>query len=504
MKAVEPIPFAPTWPEPDPRYLRDDLHPAPALPLEDVVASRWATWIRQAAEAKAAPPDYVFGALLSVVGSLVGNARWAVPWPGWTEPPALWVAGIGNPSMNKSPGLDAVVGPLKRVESAKRAEVQAELMQWREKNEIAQLLKSTWKEAAKAAAKEGAALPQLPAAAHPGPQPVMPRFALSDSTVEKLATILEAQPRGTLLARDELAGWLLGMSRYSGGGSDRPFWLEAYGGRSFSVERVGRDPVYVSNLTVGVLGSVQPDRLKSLLMNADDDGLLARFLPIWPNPAPLRRPNAPHDEGFLEEAIERLVSLEMATNENGQFQPGYVTFAEDASAALDTFRHKVRTWEAQAEGLLLSFIGKMPGLSVRLSLVLAMLDWTGGDTDEPKEVTSVVFRRAEHLIEAYFLPMARRAYAGAARDAGERAGRRLIAVLRETGWQQFSTREIRRMERGGLSTMQEINLGIQALEEADIVRAVPTQASAKGGRPKRLYDVNPVLCISQNKSDRGG
>lgn len=493
MKAIEPIPFAPAWPEPDPRYLREELYPAPPLPLEDVVASRWASWIRQAAEAKAAPPDYVFGSLLSVVGSLVGNTRWAVPWSGWAEPPTLWVAVIGNPSMNKSPGLDAIVGPLKRVEGAKRAEVQIELAQWREKNEIAQLLKSTWKEEARLAAKEGAAIPKIPPAAHPGPHPVMPRFALSDSTVEKLATILEAQPRGTLLARDELAGWLLGMSRYSGGGSDRPFWLEAYGGRAFSVERIGRDPVYVSNLTVGVLGSIQPDRLKSLLTNVDDDGLLARFLPIWPNPAPLQRPNAPHNERFLEEAIERLLSLEMTTNEDGQFQPGYVAFTEDASNALDTFRHQVRAWEAQAEGLLLSFVGKMPGLSVRLSLLLAILDWVGGHTAEPREVTSEVFCRAKHLIETYFLPMARRAYAGAAGGAGERAGRRLISVLRETGWRQFSTREIRRMERGGLSTMQEINLGIQALEEADLIRAAPTQASTKGGRPKRLYDVNPAL-----------
>jgi len=30
-----------------------------------------------------------------------------------------------------------------------------------------------------------------------------------------------------LMARDELAGWLHGMTLYAGGGSDRPFWLEA-------------------------------------------------------------------------------------------------------------------------------------------------------------------------------------------------------------------------------------------------------------------------------------
>lgn len=503
MKKAIPIPFAPHWPEPDLRYLQDDLSAPPSLPLDEVVSPRWACWLRQAAEAKAAPPDYVFGALLSVAGALIGNTRWVTPWSGWAEPPALWAAVIGNPSMNKSPGIDAILGPLKKVERAQRAAVQTELEQWREKAEVSQLVKNAWKESAKAAAKEGSDPPEMPPGATPGPQPVMPRLALSDATVEKLAAILEAQPRGALLARDELAGWLQSMSRYSGGGSDRPFWLEAYGGRPYSVERMGRDPVYVECLTVGVLGGIQPDRLKSLLMNADDDGLLARFLPIWPNPAPIQRPRERYDERFFEAAIYQLLSLSMISDDNGQPQPDFLAFSEDACEALDAFRQQVRAWEHGSDGILLSFIGKLPGLSLRVSLILAMLDWASGDTAEPKQISIEIFQRAQHLIREYFLPMARRAYAGAACDAGERAGRRLVALLRETGWQQFSTREIRRMERAGLSTISEINQGIVALEDADIVRAVPIPASAKGGRPRRLYDVNPVLTMTSRKKLRG-
>ena len=93
--------------------------------------------------------------------------------------------------------------------------------------------------------------------------------------------------------RDELAGWLEGMARYSGGGSDRPFWLEAYGGRGFTVERMGREPLTIDRLSIGVVGGIQPDRLNTLLFKSDDDGLLARFLPIWPEPAPLKRPDSP-------------------------------------------------------------------------------------------------------------------------------------------------------------------------------------------------------------------
>jgi hypothetical protein len=47
---------------------------------------------------------------------------------------------------------------------------------------------------------------------------------VADTTVEALAAILQGLPKGVLHVRDELAGWLLNLSRYSGG-TDRPFWL---------------------------------------------------------------------------------------------------------------------------------------------------------------------------------------------------------------------------------------------------------------------------------------
>ena len=133
---------------------------------------------------------------------------------------------------------------------------------------------------------------------------------------------------------------------------------------------------------------------------------------------------------------------------------------------LDAFRQQVREWEAGAEGLLLSFIGKLPGLAVRLSLVLGMMAWASDEAEEPREITAWHFGRAAHLVEAYLLPMARRAYADAAGGKGERAGRRLVALLRETGLRQFTAREVLRLERAGLATAGELNPGLAALEEA--------------------------------------
>ncbi|MCO5083864.1 MAG: YfjI family protein [Rhizobiaceae bacterium] len=481
------------WPEPDMRYLRADLPEPPALPLDDVFSKGWTKWIRAAAEAKGAPADYVVAAVLAVCGSLIGNTRWVSPWQGWAEPPILWSVVVGNPSANKSPALDAVLIPLKQAERRIRDRDQTALSEWRSKAEVAKLAESAWKESVKAAIKAGEEPPPRPDSANAGPEPFLTRLSVSDTTIERLAVILSHQPRGTLLARDELAGWLMGMTRYSGGGSDRPFWLEAYGGRGYTVERMGRENVYVERLSVAVVGGIQPDRLRSLLTKTDDDGLLARFLPIWPHPAPIKRPSLFYDEAFVESAITRLLTLKMPVDEEGCERPWFVHFSDDARRLLDSFRETVREWEAGTEGLLLSFIGKLPGMAARLSLVLAHLEWASGEADEPGEITLEQFAKAAHLVEEYLLPMARRAYADASVPAAERAARRLVALIREAGWQEFTTRQVLRYERNGLSTSEEMAPVLKLLEDAEVIRPAEASSGPKGGRPARAFNVNPSL-----------
>lgn len=70
---------------------------------------------------------------------------------------------------------------------------------------------------------------------------------------------------------------LYAPQRYSGGGSGRSFRLEAFEGRGFRVERMGREPLTIDRLSIAVPGGIQSDRLKSKLFKADDDGLLARL-----------------------------------------------------------------------------------------------------------------------------------------------------------------------------------------------------------------------------------
>ena len=105
---------------------------------------------------------------------------------------------------------------------------------------------------------------------------VTSRLYVTNSTIERIAVLLEARPAGLQVIADELPGLFANMNRYSSG-SDREFWLEAWNGRSHSVERMGRPPVSLDHLLVGITGGLQPDKLVRAF-EGDDDGMYATNL----------------------------------------------------------------------------------------------------------------------------------------------------------------------------------------------------------------------------------
>ena len=63
----------------------------------------------------------------------------------------------------------------------------------------------------------------------PPEQPILRRYRTNDPTVEKLGELLKENPRGLLIFRDELIGFLAGLDREDRK-SDRGFYLEAWNG----------------------------------------------------------------------------------------------------------------------------------------------------------------------------------------------------------------------------------------------------------------------------------
>src|SRR5262249_22417223 len=100
-------------------------------------------------------------------------------------------------------------------------------------------------------------------------KPVLRRVVTADVTIEKLGQMLEDNPRGLLVARDELAAWFNSFTRYKGkaGGSDLPAWLEMHRGGTLVIDRKNGDrpTLFIPRAAVGVTGTIQPGSLSRIL-----------------------------------------------------------------------------------------------------------------------------------------------------------------------------------------------------------------------------------------------
>jgi hypothetical protein len=457
-----------TWGEPDQTILMRTRAAPPSLPA-NLFCPAWGDWLAGAAEAKSAPVDYVAASLLAVAGSLIGNARWSSPWPGWSEPPVLWVNIIGEPSAAKTPAMNALLEALRLVERAIRARGERAVELWKQR---------------KAAAKEAGE-------DFDEPKPHVTRLEVSDATIERLGTIASLQPRGVFLVADELASLLANLGRYNGG-DDAPFWLKAYSGTFHVVERQSY-ALRIDHLSIALLGGIQPDRLNELLLNRARDGFLARFLTVWPAPAPLRRPTRAPDIPTAAQAFQRIYEVEMH-EEDGTARPWSVPWTEEARAVMDAVRIWVRDEEGRADGVLKDHIGKLPGLVARLALILLYLDWAIGDDCNPaREVGVSEAERAFSFVRDYAFPMAQRTYADAATPKEERAAHAIARLIETERLDGFTVRHIAKRKRAGLRTNADIEAGLDVLIQASWLKPQGVKPGPRGGRPTVTYTVNPAV-----------
>jgi hypothetical protein len=479
------------WPEPEMAVLRLHRRPPPVLPLE-LFGPGWAQWIAEAAEAAACPPDYVAMPLFASASTLIGNARWAQATPGWAEPPHLWAASVGDSGTGKSPGSDALFRDiLPELERRLAADFPDQLGLWRAASEIATAVEKKWKEEVAAAIKAGRAPPAAPGHPQIGSEPQAPRLRQNDVTVEKVALVLaKAAPKGVLIVRDELAGWILGMANYNAAG--RAFWIEAYGGRPYTQDRVKHpEPIVIPRLAVATYGGVQPDRV-SEMMRTGDDGLLARFLWAWPDPIPFRLARRAPRIGWAIEALDRLRWLDLQTGDPPY--PIKVPLVAEALPLLEEFARDMQQRQIAAGGLLRSALGKVRGLLLRLSLVLEMLWWCGSSGAEaaPAEISMKAFAAAAALLDRYFVPMAERVYGDAALSDGDRHAATVARWILQKRPTLINAREVRRNARlPGLSVPENVRLALAALVEADWIIPAPKSGGISGGRPRDDYIVNP-------------
>ncbi|WP_158266863.1 DUF3987 domain-containing protein [Alsobacter soli] len=483
------------WDKPDLSLLGSGRTAPPKFPV-DVFGDFWAKFVVDQAAAQNAPEDYVAASLFASAAALIGNSREANA-RGWTEPACLWLAMVGNPGSGKTPALKPITKILNQIEIDALAEAQPEQTAYFEALERAQIEKDRWKQAMKQAVTDGLPPPPMPPEAKEPPLWKPPQITVSDATQEYMGLVLATNPKGCLSFRDELAGWLGSFGRYTGGGdAERTFWLEAWNAGPYKIGRVGRpDVVHIRRLSVSVLGGIQPDRLNTITGGADD-GLASRFLWAWPDAKPGFRITQGSHSVRHAEALARLYRLDIARGERNEAEPRPLTLDPAGVEMLEQYGSEMKVRAEKAFGPFIGVLSKAAGQALRLALVLELLEWSATPgKPEPATISAASMAAAIGVMDAYFIPSARRVFGESAVPETDRKAMALIRWLQETGAKRFKAREARRKAGCPVRDPKHMAGACDALIEAALIREVTSKGSV--GRPSPEFEVNSRLWGAQ-------
>jgi hypothetical protein len=272
--------------------------PVPTLPPE-LLPVPLREWLTDVAERAPVPLEFVAMSALSGLGSVIGRQVGINPeqFDDYTVVANLWGAIIGRSGKMKTHAISEGLRHVRRLET-EAGEAYEGASAGREAEQVVLKAETGNVEASIKAALNGSDSSKLAALQHELTELIEQkdnadaparRFITNDATTEKLGALMKENPRGLLVFRDELAGFLQTLEK-SGREGDREFYLEAWNGTgSFSVDRIGRGLVRISALTLTLCGSIQPGKLKRYVAEAvgdggGSDGLLQRVqLLVWPD-----------------------------------------------------------------------------------------------------------------------------------------------------------------------------------------------------------------------------
>ncbi|MDT4739256.1 DUF3987 domain-containing protein [Bradyrhizobium sp. WYCCWR 12699] len=327
----------------------------------------------------------------------------------WWEHPRMWTLLVGDPSRKKTPIINDVTRPLERHQNELRKIYENSLQKY---EALAKQKDYTFEK--------------------PNPPP---RYVVFDTTTEKLGEMLSRSPHGLLVKRDEFSGWIGGMEKYSssrGAGADRGFWLQAFDGGPHAVDRIGRGELYIDNLSVSLIGGIQPAKLMEL-HGLTSDGLLQRFVPVIMRASRLAQDCKSDDNREDYQAlVYKLIKA----------PPRRFSLSDDALTRMNGLREHLHNLEQAAAGLadgLQAFIGKLPGIAGRLAVILHM----AANPENPfREIGATTLAHVHTLVVDFILPHAVEFYRSTEELTGGERLRKIASWILTSGQKVVTSRDL--------------------------------------------------------------
>jgi putative DNA primase/helicase len=480
----------------------------------DLIPEPFRAWIDDAAERACVHREFIAIPALVSAGALIGRSVALYPKRfdgGWKVVANLWGAIVGPPSVLKTMAIDEGTLHLRRLAvdarkdfEDKEADREAEIEIL--KLELANLKKSAGGKKGNPASIRADLTRVMRELKEKEEADAEKRYLTNDATIEKLGELLRENPRGLLMVRDELVGFLKTLEK-PGRENERPFYLEAWNGTgSHNIDRIGRGSLFVPALTLGILGGIQPGKLMSYIDGAlegesEADGLLQRFqLLVWPDRPPEwvnvdRYPNttAKNRAYDIYKGLDALDLTKLGLDAQEEDIPG-LHFDDDAQELFDGWRdelmHQIRAPEIDRTPAYQSHLAKYPSLFASLALVFHLID-----VADNKATGRVSFTAAELALQwcAYLEDHAKKVYAPELNTTA--FSTHALAEKIKAGEVDDSTplRDIYRRQWTGLKNPEQVGNAIAALEHCKWVRSETAEPGKKGGRPSEVLRLHPEL-----------
>jgi len=490
---------------PDPQTLPDEL--PPVMPFDfSLLPDAVSPWIEDIAQRIQCPPDFPAVAVVVALAGVVGRKVGIRPKrrDDWLVVPNLWGAVIGRPGIMKTPAIQEPLKPLKRLE----IEAKQEFEKLQDKYQAASLMaeereklaKAEIRKAIKSGEEETAANVALKLSEDKPHMPIRQRYLVNDSTVEKLGELLNENPNGLLVYRDELVGFLRSLDKNGQEGA-RAFHLEAWNGTGrFTYDRIGRGTIDIEAAIESIIGAIQPGPLNAYQLEAirrgkGDDGLIQRFqLAVYPDVSPnwvnvdqwpdTEAKNRAYEVFASLDSLDPL-SLDTICDQNDPDGIPYLNFDEEAQDAFDKWRagleHQIRSGDEHPA--IESHLAKYRSLIPSLALLIHLADGGKGPVGLPAIQKAI---RWGLYLESH----ARRIYAAAINPIAA-AGKTLAKhILKHELQDGFALKDVYRPCWAGLSSRDEAAAAVDLLIDLDWLSE---QHEPTEGRTKTRYWINPKI-----------
>jgi hypothetical protein len=172
--------------------------------------------------------------------------------------------------------------------------------------------------------------------------------------------------------------------------------LKAWDGGHYHYDRINRGELFIENMSVSILGGIQPDRLAEL-RGLTSDGLLQRFLPIMMTEASFTL-DEPTNVNPYWALIRKLVEM----------PPQHLSMTNTASNEITELRRYLFELEKNSGGIakgFQAFIGKLAGYTGSLAIVLHLSEFPGD-----RFVGGKVAKNVDRLVREFLIPHAHEFY----------------------------------------------------------------------------------------------